>query len=625
MNKFDMTKFNLPKELGEILQGAKSVWWARSISELQDAACGGAQSDSFEVAYGLSSGKRVVEATVARVRNGIVVNYPEPYMRRREPDCMVIADDLPSEKPRFRERFGYEFDGLRNDTAQWLKSRDLVVFCFKAGQMESGVDSMVVAPANAGFFALSLALLQGIIPPEEMEPGYSPQSIIYVAPPFRHTHFSGKQVVVHHRQEQGRGLHEIFAYNLYPGPSAKKGVYGALINWAEREGWVVPHCSAVQVITPYDNVVTMMHEGASGGGKSEMLEQVHREADGRLLLGQNLVTGERRYVEIPRACALRPVTDDMALCHPSLQKGDGFLHLADAENSWFVRVNHIREYGTDPFMEKLTAQPSEGLVFINLDAVPGSRALIWEHIEDSPGRPCPNPRVILPRRLVPGIVNEPVAVDIRGYGVRTPPCTKKEPTYGILVLFHLLPPALAWLWRLAAPRGYSNPSIIETEGMESEGVGAYWPFATGKRVTQANLLLEQIRKTPNVRYVLYPNQHIGAWATGFMPQWIAREYLARHGHARFKPDQIQASRCPLLGYTLNQLSVEGRIIPMRFLQVNQQPEVGDEAYDQGAGILYDFFRRQLAEFLDPELDPLGRRIIESCMNKVGVDEYEKLM
>ena len=56
----------------------------------------------------------VPEAVVNRVRNGVAVNYPEPYMRRRDPDCMVIADDLPTDKPRFRDRYGCEFEGSRN-------------------------------------------------------------------------------------------------------------------------------------------------------------------------------------------------------------------------------------------------------------------------------------------------------------------------------------------------------------------------------------------------------------------------------------------------------------------------------------------------------------------------------
>jgi hypothetical protein len=202
-----------------------------------------------------------------------------------------------------------------------------------------GLDALAVVPANAGFFALGLAMLQGIIPQEQILTSFRPQAVIYTVPVFRCTHFAGRQIVVHNRRPE---IHEMFSFNLYPGPSAKKGVYGMLINLGEKEGWVTAHCSAVQVVTPYDNVITIMHEGASGGGKSEMLEQAHRGHDGRLLLGENLVTGEKRYLEIARSCELQPVTDDMALCHPSLGNPNGKLWLIDAEESWFVRVNHIK-------------------------------------------------------------------------------------------------------------------------------------------------------------------------------------------------------------------------------------------------------------------------------------------
>ena len=159
-----------------------------------------------------------------------------------------------------------------------------------------------------------------------------------------------------------------------------------------------------------------------------MLEQAHREADGRLLLGENTLSNERRYLEIPRSCELHPVVDDMALCHPSIQTVDNKLTIADAEDAWFVRVNHIDHYGTDVHLERLTAQASEPLLFLNIDAVAKGRALIWEHTYDEPGKPCPNPRVIIPRTIVPNIVNEPVTVDIRSIGVRTPPCTRENPT-----------------------------------------------------------------------------------------------------------------------------------------------------------------------------------------------------
>ncbi len=328
---------------------------------------------------------------------------------------------------------------------------------------------------------------------------------------------------------------------------------------------------------------------------------------------------------LPRGCALHPVTDDMALCHPSLEKGRGKLTLVDAEQSWFVRVNHITRYGIDPHLESLTIHPSKPLLFLSIDAHPGATALIWEHVQDAPGQPCPNPRVILPRDIVPDVVHGPVDVDVRSFGIRTPPCTSQAPTYGIIGIFHLLPPALAWLWRLVAPRGHANPSIVQSEGMSSEGVGSYWPFATGRRIDHANLLLNQIIETPRVRYVLCPNQHIGAWEVGFMPQWITREYLARRGGARFSRHNMKPSRCPLLGYTPGKLVIEGSTIPPWFFEVDQQPDVGPAAYDRGAEILEEFFHRELQQFLVPDLLPTGRKIIECCLSGGTSADYESLL
>src|SRR5690606_18218588 len=113
--------------------------------------------------YDLPDGTNVLEATVARVRNGIAANYADPYMRRRDPDCMVIADDKPSDKQRYNERFGKEFEPVRQESFDWLAGQDLMLFAFRSGGMEYGFDSLAVAPANAGFFAFGLALLQGII------------------------------------------------------------------------------------------------------------------------------------------------------------------------------------------------------------------------------------------------------------------------------------------------------------------------------------------------------------------------------------------------------------------------------------------------------------------------------
>lgn len=627
----NLPKVSLSRSAEMVLSQAKSVRFFSSAEELVEASVPPDQVDQegyFTVGYDVN-GSFVPEAKVCRVTNGIAANYIDPYMRRRDSDCMVIADDRATDKQTYQNRFGKDFEELRQETFEWLKTQDLACFFFDAGRGGKGIPAVAIAPANAGFFALGLAMLQGIVPvaeieAREQEEEYFHRAIIYIAPPFRHTHFNGRQVVVHNRRED---LHELYSYNLYPGPSAKKGVYGMLLTLGEKQHWTTAHCSTVQVITPYDNTVTIMHEGASGGGKSEMLEQMHRESDNRLLIGENTTNGEKRHIALPMGCKLRPVTDDMALCHPDFQDSQSRekkLTLTDAEHAWFLRVNHITHYGTDPHLERLTIHPPEPLLFLNIDAAPGSTALIWNHIEDEPGKPCPNPRLVFPRRHYPGIVDEPVTVDIRSFGVRCPPCTRELPTYGIMGLFHVLPPSLAWLWRLVAPRGHGNPSIVDTGGMSSEGVGSYWPFATGRRVDQANILLQQVLETSDTMFVLIPNQHIGCWNTGFAPQWITREFLSRRGANPFKDDQLIDSRCSLLGSNLPTLQIEGNTIGSWFLRVETQPEIGVEGYDQGAKILIDFFHEQIRGFVEPDLHPQGQEIIQACLDGATVDDYRSL-
>ncbi|MEM6393110.1 MAG: DUF4914 family protein [Planctomycetota bacterium] len=633
-------KVTLSTSAMTVLKEAKSVTFAGSVEELVALAVpeDSVGPDGYHtVAYEVN-GEMVPELKVCRVKNGIAANYLEPYMRRRDPNCMCIADSNATDKPTFKARFGYEFDDLRTETLEWLKTQDLAAFFFHAGMqgdndVSGGLPGLAICPANAGFFALGLALLQGIVPLDKIDESYHHAAIVYIAPPFRHTHFDGKQVVVHNRRKDV-GLHELFSYNLYPGPSAKKGVYGMLLTKGESGSvskggtkWTTAHCATVQVVTPYDNTVTIMHEGASGGGKSEMLEHIHREADGRLRLGTNTVTDETRHLAIPRGCQLNPVTDDMALCYPGLESknsrgAEKKVTLTDAEQAWFLRVNHITHYGKDPHLERLTAEPKGPLLFLNIDAKPGATALIWQPTMDDPETPCPNPRVVVPRSEFEGIVNEPVTIDIRSFGVRCPPCTKDLPTYGIMGLFHLLPPSLAWLWRLVAPRGHGNPSIVDQGGMQSEGVGSYWPFATGRRVDQANILLEQVMSTTDTMFILCPNQHVGCWEVGFAPQWITREYLARRGSTPFNPDHLLEARCPLLGRTRQTIHVEGQTIGHWFLQVETQPEVGEEAYDKGAAILKKFFDEQLANFNHDELDPLGKQIIQACLDNADLATYD---
>lgn len=617
-----LQRLNLEDAVKNILTNSKKLIIPSSRNELIDLAFGDSNSHYFEVGYNVPDKGFYVEANVTRCKNGVAINYTEDYMRRRDPDSMVIGDDKETDKPKYKDVFGGSFEPVREETFSWLTGQDLIVLPFKAGGYEYGYDALLIAPANAGFFACGLADLQGFLNFEEIEGEFTPKAIVYLAPPFRHTHFNGKQIVVHNRLDD---VHEIFSYNLYPGPSAKKGIYGVLLNIGEQEGWVTAHASTVKVITPYDNEIVIMHEGASGGGKSEMIEPAHRADDGRLILGENIATGEKYYLELSESCELRPVTDDMALCHPSMQNDSNKLVVQDAENGWFLRLDHVTEYGTSPQYEKIFTQPKEPLVFINIQGVPDSTILVWEHTMDSNGKPCPNPRAILPRRLVPDIVSEPVEVDVRSFGVRTPPCTKENPSYGILGMFQILPPALAWLWRLVAPRGYNNPSIVGGTGMISEGVGSYWPFATGKMVKQANLLLDQILSSTSTRYVLIPNQHIGAYKVSFNPQWVAREYIARRGSAKFKHEHLKEARCTLLGYGLESLKVDGQYIRNTFLQPEKQHEVGIEGYDAGAAILLDFFKQEASKFNTEELNPLGKQIIECLLRDAPLQDYVDLI
>lgn len=612
--------FDLNEAAEKALKESPKVELARTAEDLKEVSIPEDPDEWFEVSY-QAGGEEVVEARVCRAKNGTAVNYPEPYMRRRDPKAMLIGDDMPTDKRRYEDVHGESFEPLRKETYEWLSNRDLLIFPFMSGHKDYGILSIAIAPSNAGFFALGLGLLQGIFDIENVETPIKPKVYVNVAPPFRHTHFDGKQRVVHNRSQT---QHEIFSYNLYPGPSAKKGVYGALLHFGSMEGWVTTHASTVKVRTPYNMKCVFMHEGASGGGKSEMNENIHQQEDGSIHLGRNIVTGEEKSLVIPRFNKLMPGADDMVLCHKDLQKDNGKLTTLDAEDAWFIRLDHINSYGTDPDIESRSISPEEPLEFFNIHTQPNSTALLWEHIEDEPGVPCPNPRFVLPRNTVPNIRTDPLDIDIRSFGIRTPPCTKEEPNYGILGMFHVLPPALAWLWRLVSPRGFDNPSIVETEGIQAEGVGSYWPFATGRKVDHANLLLEQFMENPDVLNVLCPVQHIGSWEVGFTPEWIMREYLPRRG-AELEENELKPARCSLLGYSLDELIIEGHEISKYMLDVSKQKEVGEEAYDEGAEILTSFFKEQVKQFLTDRLNPKGQEIIECFLNDGKVEDFEELI
>lgn len=619
-----LNRFNLPADLAEVLKNTRVICYPETKDQLLEMCFGPTHSSRYDVTYPIAGMGICKEAEVLRCKNGPVVNFMEDYMRRRDPDCMRIGDDLPTDKPRFEDVYGYEFSKLRKETMEWLGEQQLIVLPFHAGGKYYGYDSLMVCPVNAAFFALSLANMQGFVSIDNVQEGYTPRAIIYVAPPFRHTHFNGKQVVVHNRSEN---LHEVFSYNLYPGPSAKKGVFSMLLDIGENEGWITNHASAAMLESPYENEVVFMHEGASGGGKSEMLEEIHKEGD-KILLGTHTVSGEKYYLSMGETCKIHPIADDMILAHKDMQNDSGHLVIADAEDGWFLRMDGDTRYGNNPVYESISIHPSEPLEFFNMDGTPGATCLIWEHVMDSTGKPCTNPRVIIPRDMIENIIpgNEPQEVDVRSFGVRMPPSTVMAPNYGVMGMVQFVPVSIAWLWRLISPRGFKNPSIADTNagsGLKAEGVGSYWPFATGRKVTQANMLLEQMLGAPRTLNILIPNQYIGAYHVGFMGEWLTREYLARRG-GTVRRKHLVESRCPLFGYSLDEMKIDGQYVRQTFLRPELQSKLGFEGYDKGAKILTDFFKEQLAQYLTDELDPLGRQIIELCMKDAPLEEYLKL-
>ena len=226
-------KFILPDDLRQALSQCRSIAYIETQEELDELAFGPTHTSLYDVVYTIAGRGRVKEAEVIRCKNGALVNFMEDYMRRRDPNSMVISDSLPTDKTRFQDRFGYDFSSLRQETMDWFTTQRVIMLPFKAGDLEHGYDSLMICPANAAFFALALANMQGFVSVMDIPDNYTPRSIIYVAPPFRHTHFDGKQVVVHNRSKD---LHEVFAYNLYPGPSAKKGVYSVLLDIGEQIG-----------------------------------------------------------------------------------------------------------------------------------------------------------------------------------------------------------------------------------------------------------------------------------------------------------------------------------------------------------------------------------------------------
>jgi hypothetical protein len=90
----------------------------------------------------------------------------------------------------------------------------------------------------------------------------------------------------------------------------------------------------------------------------------------------------------------------------------------------------------------------------------------------------------------------------------------------------------------------------------------------------------------------------------------------------FRKEELLPSRCPILGYHRHSIQVEGQTIGPWFFDVSAQPEVGEEAYYVGAKQLTDFFHKQIRTFQVADLDPLGKAMIEACLDGASLEQYE---
>ncbi|MCB0322989.1 MAG: DUF4914 family protein [Bdellovibrionales bacterium] len=557
--------------------------------------------------------RNIDEGEVVRaMHDTIAFNFTDVTCRKRQAGATMVcqADELPSNKDYVGQRFNLDFEQTRRDAFSLLARKKLATVAYEAGAPGHTIKVLAVCDQEHAFLAYHGSLLQRIVEPEDVGPEWQPDAIIYVVPEFRHSHFDGKQAVVHRRKD---GVHEMWSFNLYPGPSFKKGIYGFLL---ERR--MVAHCSVSVVTTPYRNTLVFRHMGASGGGKSEMGMATPLK-DGRLMLGTDQVTGETHFVNLPDPCAVRVAADDMfdTWLSPSNR-----LVGRDAEWGHFLRLDGLREYGDDPRVERIMFHPNGGrLGTININALPGAQVLPWDHVydvaptaENPSGVRCANPRVMVPTSLIYDYFKEEVAIDINSFGVRCPLTTQDKPNYGIVGLVQVVHPLLYWIWELVAPRGSANPSIVGADGLESEGVGAYREFLIGDDIDHAAQLLEHKLQARQSHWLLIPNQHIGQVKVGFAPQWCCREYFSRR-HQRFPTGrELVAAPCGLLGYSLNEMIVENSQVPRSLLQPWQM--LGRDAYEQGASILWDFFEGELQRILaSGRLPAKGKQIIEYTLER----------
>ena len=86
-------RFVLPEDLHAALMKCRSIAYIETQEELDELVFGPTHSSRYDVVYNIVGKGSVKEAEVIRCKNGASVNFMEDYMRRRDPNSMVISDD----------------------------------------------------------------------------------------------------------------------------------------------------------------------------------------------------------------------------------------------------------------------------------------------------------------------------------------------------------------------------------------------------------------------------------------------------------------------------------------------------------------------------------------------------
>ncbi|TWT60728.1 DUF4914 family protein [Rubinisphaera italica] len=210
-----LPKVSLSHSTEAVLGEPKSMRSFSYTAEFLEAAVPDDQG-YYKVGYHLDN-RFVPDVIVCPIKNEVTANCMEACMRQRDQECMEIAYDLATYKMNYDKRFSEDFDSLRHETFVRLRIQDLGYFFFNVGRGGKGFVVFTIIPANAGFFALDFAMVQGIIPIQEIDAkgeDYHHSVIIFIALTFHYSHFEGKLVVVYNRREEFR---ELYICNLYSG------------------------------------------------------------------------------------------------------------------------------------------------------------------------------------------------------------------------------------------------------------------------------------------------------------------------------------------------------------------------------------------------------------------------